>query len=258
MSKSRHDPDAMIQVRTFGVTFGQGVTAPPRRLVPPGAAEWDQLVYATRGVMTVRTEAAAWLVPPHRAAWIRAGVEFRIEMAGVVALRMLYVRPRRRSVTSERCIVVNVSSLLRELIVHAVHLGALNSAVPSHRHLIGVLRDELSVLTAVPLQLPLPQDPRAARLAELVRRTGAGPSMAEILRQTGASRRTMERLFRDETAMSLGRWLRRARLLEGLRRMGAGDTVGAVALELGYSSPSAFISMFRREMGETPRRYLES
>jgi AraC-like DNA-binding protein len=68
----------------------------------------------------------------------------------------------------------------------------------------------------------------------------------------------MERLFREETAMSLGRWLRRARLLEGLRRMGAGDTVADVALDLGYSSASAFISMFRREVGETPRRYLES
>ena len=258
MSKLRHDPDATIQIRTFGVTFGHGHTAPPRSIVPPGIAAWDQLVCATRGVITIRAESSAWLVPPHRAVWIRAGVPFQVEMAGIVALRMLYVRPKRRAPLPAPCTVVNVSPLLRELIVRAVHLGALDSAVPSHEHLIGVIRDELAELTAVPLQLPLPRDPRAVRLAALVREAGARAPLARLLRQCGASRRTMERLFRAETAVSLGQWLRRSRLLEGLRRMAGGDSVTAVALDLGYSSPSAFISMFRRELGQTPRRYLAS
>jgi len=245
-------------IRTFGVTFGHGHTAPPRSLVPPGITAWDQLVCAIRGVVTVRTDCSAWLAPPHRAVWIRAGVPFQVEMAGIVALRMLYIRPKGRPLTGDDCFVVNVSPLLRELIVRAVQLGALDSTVPSHQHLIGVIRDELSTLSAVPLQLPLPRDPRAVRLAELVRQPEAALPFDHLLRQAGGSRRTMERLFRSETAMSLGQWLRRARLLEGLRRMGAGETVGTVALDLGYSSPSAFISMFRRELGQTPRRYLET
>ncbi len=230
MSKLRQDPDATVQIRTFGVTFGHGQTAPPRSLVPPGIA----------------------------AVRIRAGVPFQVEMAGVVALRMLYIRPSRRKPPGDACTVVNVSPLLRELIVRAVHLGALDAAVPAHRRLIGVIRDELAALTAVPLQLPLPRDPRAVRLSDLARQPGAAPDIARLLRQSGASRRTMERLFRTETAMSLGQWLRRARLLEGLRRIAAGDTVAAAAAALGYSSPSAFISMFRQELGQTPRRYLEA
>jgi AraC-like DNA-binding protein len=258
MSKSRQDPDASIQIRTFGVTFGHGQTAPPRQLVPPANAVWDQLVYATRGVLTVRAAGSAWLVPPHRGVWIGAGVRFQVEMAGIVAVRMLYVRPRRRGAAIEPVNVVNVSPLLRELIVRAVQLGALDSAVAAHKHLIGVIRDELAALTAVPLQLPLPQDARASRFAELVREADSAAPLTRLLRQAGASRRTMERLFRTETAMSLGQWLRRARLLEGLRRMAAGGSVASVALDLGYSSASAFISMFRRELGQTPRRYLDA
>ena len=46
-------------------------------------------------------------------------------------------------------------------------------------------------------------------------------------------------------------------LIEGLRRLVSGDSVGAVALDLGYNSASAFIAMFRREFGTTPRKYLE-
>jgi AraC-like DNA-binding protein len=36
----------------------------------------------------------------------------------------------------------------------------------------------------------------------------------------------------------------------------AGENVTTAALEVGYSSPSAFISMFRKQFGTTPMRYL--
>jgi AraC-like DNA-binding protein len=67
----------------------------------------------------------------------------------------------------------------------------------------------------------------------------------------------MERLFRAETGMSLGQWQRRQTLLHALRRLASGENVSGVASELGYNSPSAFIAMFRRELGQTPKRYFE-
>ena len=85
-----------------------------------------------------------------------------------------------------------------------------------------------------------------------------GRRIDSMLRKCGASRRTMERLFRAETSMSLGQWLRRRKLLDALRRLAAGESVNAIAFELGYNSPSAFIAMFRRELGQTPKGYFES
>ena len=257
MSKVRQDPDRTVEIRTFGVTFGEGQTAPPARLVPPGVAQWDQLVYATRGVITVRMKECAWLVPPHRGAWIRAGVRYAVEMSGVVALRILYVRPRRGEADGRAaCAVVNVGPLLRELILRAVRLGALDAAIPPQKRLIGVIRDELAAMTAARLELPLPRDARAVRLAEALRRPGRAPGLSRLLREAGASRRTIERIFRAETAMSLGQWLRRERLLDALRRLAAGEPVRNVAADVGYGSASAFIAMFRRELGQTPGRYL--
>jgi AraC-like DNA-binding protein len=287
MSNLRQAPDATVAIRTFGITFRRGQAAPPRQIVPPGIADWHQLVYATRGAVTVRTTGplagrhaasgglasfknpstrsshvtgeTAWLVPPHCGLVIRAGLQYRVEMSGVVALRMLYFRPRRGAQWLRGfpapCAVVNVTPLLRELIVRAVRLGALDTAIPEQKRLAAVIADEVRSLTAVPLQLPLPQDPRAVRLAAALRDHPALP-LAELLRRAGAGRRTLERVFRAETSMSLGQWLRRERLLEGLHRLAAGDPVRSVALDLAYSSPSAFISMFRRELGQTPRRYL--
>jgi AraC-like DNA-binding protein len=43
--------------------------------------------------------------------------------------------------------------------------------------------------------------------------------------------------------------------LRALERLAAGDPVTTVALDLGYDSPSAFITMFRSRLGATPGRY---
>jgi hypothetical protein len=232
-------PDRTVRVRSFGVTFGAGQPAPPALHPTP---DWHQLIYALRGVLTVHTEQGTWVVPPHRGAWIPAGFRYRLEMSGVVALRMLYIRARARP--GGLCAVVNVTPLLRELIVRTNLIGALDTAVPAQKRLAGVIFDELKMLETVPLQLPIPRDPRAALFAN-----GAA------MRKSGASRRTLERLFQAETGMSLGQWQRRQKLLQALRRLAAGELVENIALELGYNSASAFIAMFRRELGQTPKRY---
>ena len=260
MSNFRQADGASILVRTFGVTFHNSQKVPPHQVIPPAAGMWHQLVCATRGVMTVRTDRCAWVVPPHRAVWIPAGFRYRLELSGVVAVRMLYVRPRKVGARlPPDCSVVNVTPLMRELILRTVQVGALDARIPEQKRLTGVILDELKVLIAVPLQLPSPRDSRAVRFATLANRdSGGAPSTEGLLRQCGTSRRTMERLFRAETGMSLGQWQRRQTLLHALRRLAAGENVSGVAGELGYNSASAFIAMFRRELGQTPKRYFEA
>jgi methylphosphotriester-DNA--protein-cysteine methyltransferase len=71
------------------------------------------------------------------------------------------------------------------------------------------------------------------------------------------SKRTLNRRFQDETNMSFQDWRQQCRLLRGLEMLVAGDSVTRVALELGYEHSSAFIVMFKRCLGSTPRRYLQ-
>jgi AraC-like DNA-binding protein len=60
-----------------------------------------------------------------------------------------------------------------------------------------------------------------------------------------------------ETGMTFGAWRERLRLTAAVARLGEGEPVTAVAYDLGYQSPSAFIAMFRRSLGDTPGRYLK-
>src|SRR3984957_9063786 len=89
---------------------------PAGHVVPLHFHDRDQLVYASRGVMTVRTRDGTWVVPPHRAVWIPAIVPHTISMSGVVTMRTLYLKPRLAGALPRGCCVVNVSHLLRELI----------------------------------------------------------------------------------------------------------------------------------------------
>ncbi len=55
--------------------------------------------------------------------------------------------------------------------------------------------------------------------------------------------------------MSFDAWRRQLRLQTALTWLAVGRPVTTVALDLGYDSPSAFIAMFRRALGQTPGQY---
>ncbi len=57
--------------------------------------------------------------------------------------------------------------------------------------------------------------------------------------------------------MTFGKWRQQLRLLHALQRLAAGEKVIGAALEAGYGSTSAFISMFRKQLGTTPTRYFK-
>ena len=75
-------------------------------------------------------------------------------------------------------------------------------------------------------------------------------------KSVGASKRTLGRLFTAQTGMSFQAWRQQLRLLRALELLATGNNVTTIALELGYDNTSAFIAMFRRCLGTTPKRYL--
>jgi AraC-like DNA-binding protein len=237
-------------VRTLAVGYPSGA------VLERHSHAWAQLVYASDGVMTVSTDEGSWVVPPQRAVWIPAGVRHAVAMSGWVAMRTLYLAPRLLRGLPRRCCVVAVSPLLRELILHTITEGMLRAANGTHRRLAGVLLDQLRVLPAVPLELPMPRDGRALRVARCLQHDPAErATLDELARRAGASRRTLERLFHVETGMSFGRWRQQARLLHAMRLLASGEPVTTTALEVGYESTSAFIAAFAEVLGTTPGRY---
>ncbi|MEP6967997.1 MAG: helix-turn-helix transcriptional regulator [Pseudomonadota bacterium] len=237
-------------MRSLAVTYSD------HHHIEPHTHPWGQLVYAEAGVMRVVTQGAAWLVPPTRAIWLPAGLAHEIHMKGAVSLRTLYLNGRLGRGLPTAASALEVTPLLRELILHILKRGMLDSGSPAHARLAGLLIDLLVQARAEDLFLPLPHDPRARVLAERIQaEPGERADLAALAPAAGASLRTLQRLFPAETGLSLQAWRQKARLTHAAAALSAGAAVTVVALDCGYDSQSAFITAFRRQFGATPGRY---
>ena len=173
-------------------------------------------------------------------------------------MRTLYFLPKRSRAIPRKCFVMNVSSLLRELILHACRFTKLSNKTATERRVVEILVDQLKAVEWVPLQLPHPADSRAMRVVKaLLVNPGDRRILKNLCKDCGASKRTIQRLFFEETRMSFGKWRQQLRLLHGMQLLARGEKVSVAALESGYDSTSAFISMFRKQLGTTPARYLQ-
>jgi AraC-like DNA-binding protein len=219
----------------------------------PHEHDWHQLTFALRGHIEIETADARWAVPADRALWIPARVSHRESTRAHVSMRMLYLAPGAVPVPPDRCRAIVVGPLLRELIAHVCALGALDRRRPEQHRLIGVLVDQLAAAGAVSLDLPLPRDARACRLAALLDADPSG-ALSDLARGAGASLRTLERVFLAETGVALGEWRRRRRLFHALGLLEAGASVGDAADAAGYATISAFTAAFKRQFGAPPSR----
>lgn len=255
MSRKRHTSadEAHFLVRTLRASVLDG------HEIKPHAHIWHQLIYASAGVMTVRTRHGAWVVPPHWALWAPAGVSHGIAFAGAASVRTLYVSPSAWTGLPSECTVFTVSPLLRELILRSVEIGMLDRRDRVHRALALLIVDAFRENPTPAMDLPMPRSEDLRGVADALARTAdAGSGNAALARRFGIGLRTLERRFQSETGMSFGRWRRQARLMQGLRRMAAGDSVKAAALDAGYKSTSAFVSAFAETFQTTPGRYFSS
>jgi len=231
----------------------------PAGLLPNHAHDdCHQLVYAERGMMSFVTPGERWLLPPGRALWIPRGVAHQLEVRRPAALRLLYLAPSAEALTGwRRCRVVDVTPLLRELILHCAGLPVPQGPDSPEERLVRVLLDQVAASTQAPVNLPEPSDPRALRLAQIMRDEPADRHPLEMLaHRAGASARTLQRLFAEETGMPIGEWRSRLRLLMALERLAGGESVAMAAYAMGYDNASSFIAAFRGLFGDTPRRYL--
>ena len=217
-----------------------------------------QFAYAACGVITVFTSQGNWVVPPHRAIWVPAGVPHEMVMSGPVTMLNTYIRNHAAAELGlpAQCQVFDVSVLLRHLLIRAMDVPALYAEDHREGHLMALLLHEIADMPPLSLNAPLPTEPRLARACRrLLEQPSLDVGIDDMTQQVGMSRRTFTRLFRQQTGISFVEWRQQACLLAAVVRLGNGEAVTRVATDLGYSSPSAFTRVFRHVLGEVPSRY---
>ncbi len=210
--------------------------------------EDHQLAWAPRGVLTVLTADATWVLPPTRALWIPAGLPHETASDGRATMRSLYIKPGLFPVSWTEAggprkvgqpVPVAASPLLAELIAY---LGEPGLDAGARARAEALLADLLTPVPVTTISVRLPSAPTARRVADALRADPADRrTLREWGREVGASERTLARAFSAGAGVPFGRWRTLLRLRAALSM-----------LRVGYDTPSAFVAAFRRETGQTP------
>lgn len=216
-----------------------------------------QLFGSLQGLLSVRVESGVWVVPPIHAVWLPPHHIHSAQSHGPFYGWSAFIEESACSDLPKQPCTLRVSGLLREAVLRAATWPTGPLSVSSER-VAAVILDEIQNLPVETFGLPFPQEPRLARVA---RALVDDPAIERDLEQWASwcavSSRTLSRRFVIETGFNFTEWRQRARLMRALELLAAGMSVTAIAIELGYSTATAFINLFRRTFGQTPAAYRE-
>jgi AraC family transcriptional regulator len=92
---------------------------------------------------------------------------------------------------------------------------------------------------------------------ERLAQNGAPPSLTELAGLCGLSVRHLTRAFRTSRRQSISNYIAECRIERAKHLLASGTSVKWIACTMGFSSPAALSTAFRRATGERPRDYLQ-
>ena len=142
-----------------------------------------QILFASAGVMSVRTDETSFVVPPQRAVWIPAGVTHEVSCRDSVSLRTLYLDAELGR-EPHRCRVFEVSFFLKALILEVVGFDPLYDVDGREGRVVALLLEEIDRMPNAPYRVSMPTDQRLLRVCRAIL---AGPPPTAAIWMTGRS-----------------------------------------------------------------------
>jgi len=216
-----------------------------------------QLFGSLQGLLSVGVEGGVWVVPAIHAVWLPPHHVHSARSHGPFNGWSAYIAEAACGTLPRRPCTLRVSGLLREAVLRASS-WPIEPLDEARAHVAAVILDEIRNLPVETFGLPLPKEVRLQRIARALIDDPADARSLEQWAEWGAvSTRTLSRRFVAETGFNFTAWRQRARLMRALELLAAGTPVTSIAIELGYSTATAFINLFRKTFGETPAVYRE-
>ena len=213
-----------------------------------------QFILVETGITHLYTEFGTWIIPARRIAWVPPGVLHAAKSSNGRGTGWVVIPPVVLPDLPARVCVLRASALMISSLQRLVQL---ESHDRMRALLWRVIAEEMRTAQPERLEVPMPSSPRLLKAAHCVLASPtAAISLDRIAAQAGMSRRSFARHFRNQTGQSFARWKRAVIAQHALQLVASGHKVSSVAFDVGYESVSAFIAMFRRLYGESPRQFL--
>ncbi|WP_120512399.1 AraC family transcriptional regulator [Photobacterium salinisoli] len=224
---------------------------------PPHSHTTAQLLHTLHGLLRIETEKGSWIVPPGRGLWIPAGMTHSLRANGTVQVKTLFIDPFARADLPNECQVLEVTPLLRELILAAINIPQDYPKGGKEERIVELILDELREISALDFYVPVPREDSGLKaICEKISSRLEHPwALTDAAKMLGISERSVSRKYHLHLGLSFGEWLRRQRLSRSLELLSSGLNVMDTSLAVGYDSPGAFSTMFKSRVGLSPTEY---
>ena len=219
-----------------------------------------QLVLALAGGVRCAINGQVWMVPPQGSAWIPPHQTHTNYVTHNAEVCMAFIAVDA-GLADMPAGTLAVTPLLRELVLQLAGLQAASAAeqqaAQAYQHsLVELLLLELARAQPQAYAIPVLHHPRLQTLYQhLLAEPQNRLSSRAWAERLAMSERTLLRLVKQDTGLSFARWRQQVQLLHALLQLAAGKSVQQVSMDLGYESVSAFITVFKKRLGTTPKRY---
>lgn len=232
---------------------------PAKHYFPLHKHKWHQLLYASSGVLIVDVVGERLFIPPENAVWLPGGCQHSVSTEYGAELNSLYIDGSYQQLPTDKSLVLKVSPIMKALIREISTFDVEYPISGYEDDVVSLMLSTLPRLKRVTEHLPWPTSLELLKMcSQLYQRPGGKQTTLMLAKDLAMSKRTLERKFHRETGMTIQAWSLRLRFLKAIELLTAGHSITNISLDLGYSSPSPFIYMFRNISGMSPGEYLTS
>lgn len=236
--------------------FFRSACMPAHATYPRHRHAWGEFVYSYSGVMEIEIAQHHYLAPPQYGIWLPPDMEHVGFNRHEACHCSLYLAAELCDALPAVPCALTLSPLIRTLLEELRSDPPSQPQTPEQQRLLQVLVDKLAQAPHVGSYLPSSDDPLLGPVLRALEANPSDPrSLPQLARAANTTERTLMRRAQRDLGMSLVEWRQRLKVIEALALLERGQSVETIGLDLGYSSASAFISMFRKMMGTTPDEY---
>ncbi|PQA93178.1 AraC family transcriptional regulator [Chryseobacterium shigense] len=222
-----------------------------------------QLVYVESGFQYITVDGKIYLLPQNHAAWIPPGFMHKTNSHSEKIKLMIMFADTNPNISFHHEInVFSVPPVLKEMIKYAERWSKNTSKDQDEMLFLQALFNELPrfVEHSLKLHISLPKDKRLSEPMEYLHKHYQEDIRIEDLSDIVLlSLRTLERIFKKETGMTLSKYQQILRIIKSLELLSSGDlTISETAYKVGYRSVQAFTRSFQSVMQTKPTDFVKT
>jgi AraC-like DNA-binding protein len=202
-----------------------------------------------------------YLLPQNHAAWIPSNVPHRTTaVSETINLRTIFYSIAEEGNFYDQLRIFSVPSVLREIISYAAKWSKISEHSLEEEAFLNAVLVGLPTFfkEAISLNIPVPNDERLVAISNfIIDHIGGDLLVHEIAERNNMSLRSLERLFKKETAITIAKYVQLVRIIKGVEYLSTGNyTVSEVGYLVGYKSLPAFSSSFFQILNKRPNEFL--